>query len=286
MSKKHPITVSSWTLGDKCKFEERVIVAKEAGYEGIGLRAEIYVDALNEGLHDDDILAILEKHDMKATEVEYIVQWAEENRSYEQKYKEQMCFHMCELFGVKQINCGLMENYSIEYTAQKLKELCHRAGKYIIGVEPMPYSGLPNLEKAWKVVEKSGCDNAMIILDTWHWVRANQPYEGVIDMIPAEKIVSVQINDVQARPYAKEVLRDESMHDRVAPGVGYGDTVGFCKMLREKGIKPNVVGVEVICDEYVEKGVDFAAKYTYENAMKVLKEAWPEMIEEIDVELA
>lgn len=286
MSKKHPITVSSWTLGDKCKFEERVIAAKEAGYEGIGLRAEIYVDALNEGLHDEDILAILEKHDMKVTEVEYIVQWAEENRSYEQKYKEQMCFHMCELFGVKQINCGLMENYSIEYTAQKLKELCHRAGKYIIGVEPMPYSGLPNLEKAWKVVEKSGCDNAMIILDTWHWVRANQPYEGVIDMIPAEKIVSVQINDVQARPYAKEVLRDESMHDRVAPGVGYGDTVGFCKMLREKGIKPNALGVEVICDEYVEKSVDFAAKYTYENAMKVLKEAWPEMIEEIDVELA
>lgn len=286
MSKKHPITVSSWTLGDKCKFEERVIAAKEAGYEGIGLRAEIYVDALNEGLHDEDILAILEKYDIKVTEVEYIVQWAEENRSYEQKYKEQMCFHMCELFGVKQINCGLMENYSIEYTAQKLKELCHRAGKYIIGVEPMPYSGLPNLEKAWKVVEKSGCDNAMIILDTWHWVRANQPYEGVIDMIPAEKIVSVQINDVQARPYAKEVLRDESMHDRVAPGVGYGDTVGFCKMLRDKGIKPNALGVEVICDEYVEKGVDFAAKYTYENAMKVLKEAWPEMIEEIDVELA
>lgn len=286
MSKKHPITVSSWTLGDKCKFEERVIAAKEAGYEGIGLRAEIYVDALNEGLHDEDILAILEKHDIKVTEVEYIVQWAEENRSYEQKYKEQMCFHMCELFEVKQINCGLMENYSIEYTAQKLKELCHRAGKYIIGVEPMPYSGLPNLEKAWKVVEKSGCDNAMIILDTWHWVRANQPYEGVIDMIPAEKIVSVQINDVQARPYAKEVLRDESMHDRVAPGVGYGDTVGFCKMLRDKGIKPNALGVEVICDEYVEKGVDFAAKYTYENAMKVLKEAWPEMIEEIDVELA
>ena len=49
MSKKNPITVSSWTLGDQCKFEDRVIAAKEAGYEGIGLRAETYVDALNEG---------------------------------------------------------------------------------------------------------------------------------------------------------------------------------------------------------------------------------------------
>ena len=27
MSKKNPITVSSWTLGDQCKFEDRVIAA-------------------------------------------------------------------------------------------------------------------------------------------------------------------------------------------------------------------------------------------------------------------
>ena len=29
MSKKNPITVSSWTLGDQCKFEDRVIAAKD-----------------------------------------------------------------------------------------------------------------------------------------------------------------------------------------------------------------------------------------------------------------
>ena len=75
MSKEFPITISSWTLGDQCKFEDRVIAAKNAGYEGIGLRAETYVDALNEGLFDKDILAILDKHGMKVTEVEYIVQW-------------------------------------------------------------------------------------------------------------------------------------------------------------------------------------------------------------------
>ncbi len=39
-------------------------------------------------------------------------------RTLEQQMKEQICFKMCELFGVKQINCGLMENYSIEHTAQ------------------------------------------------------------------------------------------------------------------------------------------------------------------------
>ena len=41
MSKEFPITVSSWTLGDQCKFEERVKAAKEAGYDGIGADTDI-----------------------------------------------------------------------------------------------------------------------------------------------------------------------------------------------------------------------------------------------------
>ena len=280
MSKQYPITISSWTLGDACTFEERVSAAKNAGFEGIGLRAETYVDALSEGLFDRDILAILQKYEMQVTEVEYIVQWAEEHRSYEQKYKEQLCFHMCALFGVDQINCGLMENYPVAYTAQKLRELCHRARPYTIGVEPMPYSGLPDVKKAWAVVKGSGCENAKLIIDSWHWIRAGQSYDpSVLADVPAEKIVSVQINDVQAHPYAKSILRDESMHDRMMPGTGFGDTAGFVRMLREKGVKPAVMGVEVISDEILSAGVDAAAKANYEATAKVLKEAWPELLE-------
>ncbi len=279
MSKEYPITVSSWTLGDQCTFEERVKAAKEAGFEGIGLRAETYVDALNEGLFDVDILNILKKYEMKVTEVEYIVQWADDVRSYEQKYKEQICFHMCELFDVQHINCGLMENYSVEHTAQKLKELCHRAGRYTIGVEPMPYSGLPDVKKAWAVVKESGCGNAKLILDSWHWLRANQPIDlSVLEGIPAEKIVSVQINDVHDRAYAKSILRDESMHDRLAPGTGCGNTEAFCRMLKEKGIVPKAIGVEVISDAILEQGVAAAAKYNFENTVKVLQTAWSEAL--------
>lgn len=275
MLKNFPITVSSWTLGDKCTFEERVKAAKNAGFYGIGLRAETYVDALAEGLHDSDIIAILEKYDMKVTEVEYIVQWAEDERSYEQKYKEQICFHMCQLFGVDHINCGLMENYSVEHTAQKLRELCHRAGNYTIGVEPMPYSGLPDIDKAWAVVKTADCENAKLILDTWHWVRAGQPCDvSLLADIPADKIVSIQINDVHDRAYAKSILRDESMHDRLAPGTGHGDTAAFIRMIKDKGVQPKVVGVEVISDDILAKGIYEAAAYNYQAALNVLEEAW------------
>lgn len=277
MSKLSPITISSWTLGDQCKFEDRVKAAKEAGFEAIGLRAETYVDALQEGLTDQDILAILAKYDMVVSEVEYIVQWAEENRSYEQKYKEQMCFHMCDLFQVGHINCGLMENYSVEYTGQKLKELCARAGHRIIGVEPMPYSGLPNFDKAFAVVKASGADNARIILDTWHWVRADQPYRTLTPE-EAASVVSIQINDAYERPYAFSILRDESMHDRLAPGTGAKDTAGFLRMIKEAGIHPAVVGVEVISDEILSRGLDQAANHTFENTIRVLEDVWPELL--------
>lgn len=278
MSTTSPITISSWTLGDTCLFEDRVKAAKEAGYEGIELRSETYVDALNEGLTDQAILDILAKYDIKVTEVEYIVQWAEEKRSYEQKYKEQMCFHMCRLFEVGHINCGLMENYSIEYTAQKLKELCGRAGNLIIGVEPMPYSGLPDFDKAYAVVEASGCENAMLILDTWHWVRADQPYRQLTKE-QAAKVISIQINDAYERAYAPAILRDESMHDRLAPGTGAKDTKGFVEMIKEAGINPKVIGVEVISDNILEQGLDYASQFTYDNTVKVLSEAWPEQLD-------
>ena len=64
MSQNHPITISSWTLGDQCTFEERVSAAKAAGFEGIGLRAETYVDALKEGLFGQDLMTNLGKYGM------------------------------------------------------------------------------------------------------------------------------------------------------------------------------------------------------------------------------
>lgn len=277
MSKKHPITVSSWTLGDKYTFEERVKAAADAGYDGIGLRAETYVDALNEGLTDQDLLDILDKYGIKCTEVEYIVQWCEEPRSYEQKYKKQTCFHMCDLFGVKHINTGLMESYDVDYTAKKLQELCARAKGYIIALEPMPYSGMPNMKKTWAIMEKANCDNAMLSLDTWHWVRANQTYD-MLTPEQAKKVISIQIDDAYKRPYAFNVLCDESMHDRLAPGTGKADTVGFLKMIKDAGIDPKVVGVEVINDEILSKCVESAAKETYAGTKKVLEEAWPELL--------
>ncbi|MGZ7224821.1 sugar phosphate isomerase/epimerase, partial [Streptococcus pyogenes] len=78
----------------------------------------------------------------------------------------------------------------------------------------------------------------------------------------AAKVISIQINDAYQRPYAFSILRDESMHDRLAPGTGAKDTVGFLRMVKEAGIDPKVIGVEVISDEILSRGLEQAAVYT------------------------
>ena len=60
---------------------------------------------------------------------------------------------------------------------------------------------------------------------------------------------------------------------------GAKDTAGFVKMIKDAGVDPKVVGVEVISDAILGKGLKEAAAYTYENTEKVLREVWPELVD-------
>lgn len=278
-----PLTISSYTLGTEINFEDRVKIAKEAGYDGIGLRAETYMLAVKQGDSDERMLEILAEHDMKVTEVEYITLWADPNKTIEtpetllQQFKEQTIYHMARLFGVGHINCGLMEKYPAEVHIQAFKELCTRAKELVIGLEFMPYSGVPDLASAWNIVKEADCDNGMLILDTWHWARANMTAAD-LEGVPAEKVVSIQICDVLERRYPDTILRDESMHDRLCPGTGWGDTEGFLRALKAHGIKPRVVGTEVISDPILSQGYQKAAEQNYKTSIEVIQNAWPELL--------
>ncbi|MEK2536092.1 sugar phosphate isomerase/epimerase family protein [Tetragenococcus halophilus] len=277
MSKKMPLTISSLTLGSECSFEKRVSVAAKAGFAGIGLTAEAYVDALAEGYSDEELLQILKKYQMKVTEIECVKAWAADNRSYEEKFKEQVCFHMCHLFGVKQVNVALMESYSLAYMAEKLAQLCQRAGDLLIAIEPMPYSGIVDFATAKKLIQQSQANNVGILLDAWHWHRASQTFSE-LTAEDAQYIVSIQLNDAYKRPYAPAILRDEAMHDRLAPGDGAIDLATFIDMVKDAGVNPAIIGIEVVSDQLLNQGVKITANYFYEKTVQMLSKNWPAAI--------
>ena len=72
---------------------------------------------------------------------------------------------------------------------------------------------------------------------------------------------------------AMSPLRSESLGHRVPPGEGHGDAVGVLRALRNKGIRPEVVAVEVISTELVATGVQNTAQRCHAAALAVLAEA-------------
>jgi sugar phosphate isomerase/epimerase len=262
-----PLVISSYTLGTEVSFADRVRAAAAAGYDGIGLRAENYWDA---GLDDVAMLAIADEHGVRILEVEYLTAWGTPaDRDEAQEKKERTVFHMARAFGVHHLNAGLLEKLPLDVMTEAFAALCGRAGPDLtVALEFMPYSGVPDLATAWKIVQD--VPNAALIVDNWHWARAGQT-PADLDAVPAERIVSVQLCDVRAQPM--EPLRAESLGHRLPPGQGYGDTVGLVRALAAHGVIPAVMAVEVISDELVARGVDVAARVTADAAREVLASA-------------
>jgi len=265
-----PLVISSYTLGTEVSFEDRVRVAAEAGFAGVGLRAENYWDARAAGLDDDAMLAILDRHGLRVMEVEYITAWGtEQDRDTAQQEKEQAVYHMARTFGVTHLNAGLLEKLPVDVITEAFAALCRRAGELTVALEFMPYSGVPNLRTAWEIIRRANEPNGALLVDAWHWNRSGTTPEELAP-VPADAIVSVQLNDVAEQPM--EQLRAESLHHRLPPCQGYGDVAGMVRALKAKGVRPRVITVEVMSDVLLARGLEVAAQAVIVAAREALKE--------------
>jgi sugar phosphate isomerase/epimerase len=264
-----PLVLSSYTLGTEVGFAERVRVAAEAGYAGIGLRAENYWQALDAGLDEATMLAILDRHGLDVREVEYVTGWGTD-RDADQREKERTVFAMARAFGVRHVNAGLLDHVPVDIVTGAFAELCGRAEELVVALEFMPYSGVPDLPTAWHVVEGAGCANAALLVDAWHWIRSDTTDKD-LEPVPADRVVAVQLSDIAEHPMTP--LRAESLGHRLPPGQGFGDVSGMVDALVAKGVSPEVVAVEVISDELVRRGLEVAATVAYTAAREVLERA-------------
>jgi sugar phosphate isomerase/epimerase len=263
-----PLVVSSYTLGTEVAFPERVRVAAEAGFAGIGLRAENYWDARNAGLDDAAMQEILDRHGVAVMEVEYVTGWAtDEDRDAAQREKEETVLHLARTFSVSHVNTAVFEKPPVDAMASAFAALCRRADELTMALEFLPYTGVPDLGTAWEVVRQAGEPNGALIVDAWHWTRSGATPDDLAP-VSADRIVSIQLCDVIQRPMSP--MREESLHHRLPPGYGYGDVVGMLRALRAKGVQPRVVAVEVMSDDLLAKGLDVTAKTVLAAAREVL----------------
>ena len=264
--KTPPLVVSSYTLGTEVSFRDRVRAAALAGFDGIGLRAENYWSAAEVGLDGTAMAELALAAGTPVLEVEYLTGWGTAaDRDAAQQAKERTVFEMARTFGVRHLNAGLLEKLPHDVIVAAFAALCDRAGDDLtVALEFMPYSGVPTLQAAWRILDDAGRSNSALIVDVWHWARAGMTPAD----LPAERVVSVQWCDVLAQPM--DPLRAESLGHRLPPGQGHGDAAGLVRALDARGVRPRVVAVEVISDALVAAGIESAARESADAARFVL----------------
>jgi sugar phosphate isomerase/epimerase len=111
-------------------------------------------------------------------------------------------------------------------------------------IEFSPLGGIPDLARAWSIVQAADRPNGGLVLDTWHFYRGD-PDLALLSSIPGQRITSVQISDAAKEP--KTSLWKDTLHHRMLPGDGDIPLSAIIEVLRgSNGL--NWVGPEILSE--------------------------------------
>ncbi len=119
--------------------------------------------------------------------------------------------------------------------ADLLHQLCELGGRYgiLMNLEATPWTGIPNLASAVRVVQACGHAGARVMIDTIHVDRSNGT-PADIAQVPRELIAYVQVCDGSGpRPADFETMIFQARNERAFPGEGNLDLAGMLSVLPE-----------------------------------------------------
>lgn len=154
----------------------------------------------------------------------------------------------------------------VEDGARDFRRVCGLAARHgvRVGLEVLGFAPRFNtLQQAWEVVERAGCDNGGILLDTFHFYRGGSTLE-MLDAIPGEKLYLVHLCDVP--PVPRDQARDDG---RLPPGEGACPLRQIVARVVDKGY-PGYFVIEVLSQELWRRDPLEVARRCYDGAVEVL----------------
>jgi sugar phosphate isomerase/epimerase len=278
------LVLCSGTLARRSSFADRVAAARSGGFQGISLWGRDYQSARDEGLSDSDLRAILGENGLAVAELDPAWWWlpgaADIHIPPELDDQDVFGFGEAELFaiadslGARSISAVDVfgGRWSLDDAIESFAALCRRAAEHglLVHLEFLPWSKIPDLETAWKVVDGADQPNGGVAIDAWHYFRG-VPDAEVLESIPGERILSIQLDDGPARP--EPDLLAATLHDRLLPGEGEFDLQSLLGCLRRIGADAPV-GVEVFSDALHLLDPAEIGRLAGECTRRVLSERW------------
>ena len=230
---------------------EIVAAAVAGGYDGITIWPSDVERARAEGLSLRDVKSLLDDHGLVVTDVDCLLGWTEQvlpkpGEAMIELAPESAFYEIGEALEACSINVaqGFGASLDFDRAAEDLARVCRRAAEHGMRVsfEFLPWTGVPDVTSCLDLLERTGCDNATIMFDSWHWFRGTRDLEA-LRKIPGERLGSTQWNDAPEQP--SEDLPTEAMTARLLPGDGDIPLVELVRALDAIGSRAPI-GVEVI----------------------------------------
>jgi sugar phosphate isomerase/epimerase len=212
----------------------------DAGFGGASLWAFHHMAAIADGASSDQIRGWHTDRGLSVPIVESLIGW----EGGDAKAIETHCgpiFDVATLYGAKAV-AGVVMSSEINFDAAttglaRLATMGSERGLDVC-IEWLPWTALPDLKSAWKLVQDAGAENLGLVVDAWHWLRQpGGPDEATLRSIPGERIHCVQLDDTTAVGTGDDAMM-ESMTNRLLPGEGDVDWPALLSILDEIGADP------------------------------------------------
>lgn len=273
------LVASYWTLAGQAyphtdreyssfDFRERVEVAAEAGFKGIGIwHADL--DHILESRTLKEMKQILDDNDMKYVELEFLVDWfMEGERKQKSDVQKEKFLIAAEALQARHIKVGdfFQEPCPMQRLIDTFGELCKEAAEVGSNVvyEFMPFTYIKTVEAARQLVEGVGANNGGVILDLWHMVKLGISYEE-LGQFPAQYILGVELDDGYIE--TKGDLHDETINHRKLCGEGEFDIAGFIDCMDGLGYD-GPYGIEVLSAELRERPLQEIVSRSFNTTME------------------
>jgi sugar phosphate isomerase/epimerase len=252
------LVLCSGTLRRGVPFAERLEAASGAGFGAISLWGRDYAAARAEGLSDADMRALLDDHGLVVAELDPAWWWLpgaadihlapELDTEDVFRFGEGELLAMADALGARSMNAVDVFGgpWDVDDAAEAFAGLCTRAAEHglLVHIEWLPWSKIPDLATALRIVQVAGQPNGGLNIDAWHLVRSGTTTEELAE-VPGSLILGVQLDDGPLEPESN--LVEATLHHRALPGDGAFDLDAIVGALRQTRTTAPI-GVEVFSD--------------------------------------
>ena len=258
---------------DPAPFAERLAAARDAGYQGVGMRPTHYKAARASGLTDAGMRGMLDDHGLKLIELGFIADWWEtgEKAARAETFERSLYAIADALGGEHVVMISGPITGGVDAVADRFGRVCDRAAEHglRVGLETLAWTDIHDVGVAWDVISRSGRANGGLIYDTWHLSRGGTT-EEMIRRVPPGQVITIQLSDGSHELVESEL--GDTFSRRMLPGQGDFRLARFVALVESLCVCAPI-GVEVLNPELRALSTAEAARLGIDAARKVVAAA-------------